>query len=179
MSVGVAAVMLVAVPFTWLGMVLAISFLETPLKFRAPGITVPLGLGIGRLVFRALAVVELAFAVALTAALVLADGADVSTTATWVLMALLWAVLAAQVAVLRPRLDRRARLILAGGCPPRSRLHLAYVALEGVKVVLLPVLGVVLVARVSSRASRWHAATSPTARTSPVFVTRHHPTPTT
>ena len=39
-----------AVAFVWLGMVLAISFLETPLKFRAPGITVPLGLGIGRLV---------------------------------------------------------------------------------------------------------------------------------
>ena len=32
--------------FVWLGMVLAISFLETPPKFRAPGITLPLGLGI-------------------------------------------------------------------------------------------------------------------------------------
>jgi hypothetical protein len=42
-----------AVPFVWLGMVLAISFLGAPLKFRAPGITVALGLGIGRLVFRA------------------------------------------------------------------------------------------------------------------------------
>ena len=57
-----ANVVQIAVPFIWLGMVLAISFLETPLKFRAPGITVPLGLGIGRLVFRALAVVELALA---------------------------------------------------------------------------------------------------------------------
>jgi hypothetical protein len=37
----------VAAAFTWLGMVLAISFLETPVKFRAPGITIPLGLGIG------------------------------------------------------------------------------------------------------------------------------------
>jgi len=27
----------------------AISFLEAPLKFRAPGVTVPFGLGIGRL----------------------------------------------------------------------------------------------------------------------------------
>ena len=38
----------IAVTFTWLGMVIAISFLEAPLKFRAPGVTVPLGLGIGR-----------------------------------------------------------------------------------------------------------------------------------
>jgi hypothetical protein len=35
-------------------MVIAISFVETPSKFRAPGITVPLALGIGRLVFKAL-----------------------------------------------------------------------------------------------------------------------------
>lgn len=41
----------IAIVFVWLGMVLAISFLETPLKFRAPGVDVPTGLGIGRLVF--------------------------------------------------------------------------------------------------------------------------------
>jgi hypothetical protein len=38
----------VAVTFVWLGMVLAISFLEAPLKFRAPGVTLPIGLAIGR-----------------------------------------------------------------------------------------------------------------------------------
>ena len=31
-----AAALSIAVTFTWLGMVLAISFLEAPLKFRAP-----------------------------------------------------------------------------------------------------------------------------------------------
>jgi hypothetical protein len=35
------------VTFVWLGMVLAISFLETPLKFRAPEVTLRVGLGIG------------------------------------------------------------------------------------------------------------------------------------
>jgi hypothetical protein len=135
-----ANVVQIAVPFIWLGMVLAISFLETPLKFRAPGITVPLGLGIGRLEFRALAVVELALAGVLTAALVVGG----PTTAVIILASLLWAVLVVQVAVLLPRLDRRARFILSGGNLPRSRLHLAYVALDGIKVVLLPVLGVVL-----------------------------------
>ena len=53
----------VAVTFIWLGMVLAISFLEAPLKFRAPNVTLQIGLGIGRLVFRALNTVEVAFAV--------------------------------------------------------------------------------------------------------------------
>ncbi len=52
----------VAATFVWLGMVLAISFIEAPLKFRAPGVTLQIGLGIGRLVFRALNGVELLLA---------------------------------------------------------------------------------------------------------------------
>jgi hypothetical protein len=148
--VSVIGVVQVAVPFTWLGMVLAISFLETPLKFRAPGITVPLGLGIGRLVFRALAVAELALAASLTAALVLVNRSVIVGAASWTFTALLWAVLAVQASVLRPRLDQRARLVVAGESPPRSRLHLAYVALDGIKVVLLSVVGVVLVAGIGS-----------------------------
>ena len=34
-----AVAVAVAAVFVWLGMVLAISFIETPLKFRAPGVT--------------------------------------------------------------------------------------------------------------------------------------------
>ncbi len=37
---GVAA----AIVFVWAGMVLVISFLEGPLKFRAPGVSIPVGL---------------------------------------------------------------------------------------------------------------------------------------
>lgn len=33
----------VAITFVWLGMVLAISFLEAPLKFRAPDVTLQSG----------------------------------------------------------------------------------------------------------------------------------------
>jgi hypothetical protein len=61
-----------AVVFVWLGMVLAISFLETPLKFRAPGVTVQIGLGIGRPVFRALNVAELVLGSVLVVALLIA-----------------------------------------------------------------------------------------------------------
>jgi hypothetical protein len=149
MTGGIATRVQIAVPFIWLGMVLAISFLETPLKFRAPGITVPLGLGIGRLVFRALNAVELGLAVALTAAM-LADQADGSGRVAPGALIALWAVLVGQVAVLRPRLNRRTRRILAGQTPPRSHLHLTYITLEAAKVVLLAVLGSLLVTRVTA-----------------------------
>jgi hypothetical protein len=39
---GAAAAVATAVTIGWLGMVLAISFLEAPLKSRAPGVPVPL-----------------------------------------------------------------------------------------------------------------------------------------
>jgi hypothetical protein len=121
-------------------MVLAISFLEAPLKFRAPGITVPLGVGIGRLVFRALNMVEAVLAIVLIAS-VLADASDVRAI-TVVLMILLAAVLVAGAGVLRPRMDRRVLSGQTSESMPRNNLHLGYIALECVKVVLLLVLGI-------------------------------------
>jgi hypothetical protein len=129
-----------AVVFVWLGMVLAISFMETPLKFRAPGVTVQIGLGIGRLVFRALNVAELVLASILVVALaVAAPPARVVTAA-----ALVVAVLAAQVALVRPVLSRRSDRVLAGESPRRSRAHYWYVGLELLKLAALPITGVML-----------------------------------
>ena len=51
------------ITFLWIGFVCAISFMEAWLKFRAPGITLPLGLGIGRIVFDALNKMEWIFSV--------------------------------------------------------------------------------------------------------------------
>ena len=44
---GLLPLFAIALPFLWAGLVLGLSFIETPLKFTAPGITLPLGLGIG------------------------------------------------------------------------------------------------------------------------------------
>ena len=129
-----------ALTFVWLGMVLGISFIETPLKFRAPGITIPLGLGIGRLVFRALNAVELVLAVAI-AVLLLASS---STTTEVVVLLAVAGCLATQVILVRPVLNRRTDRFLAGDVPPGSKVHLVYIALEVVKIALLVALGTVL-----------------------------------
>ncbi|RDI22147.1 hypothetical protein [Lentzea flaviverrucosa] len=123
----------------WLGMVLAIS-IEAPLKFRAPGITLPLGLGIGRLVFRALNSAEIVLAAATTITFALVPRPVAAT----VLLVALAVTLAVQVTVLRPRLEARAALIIAGETPPKSRAHLAYIALEGAKVLVLIAFAVIL-----------------------------------
>lgn len=134
-----------AVTFTWLGMVLAISFLEAPLKFRAPGVDLRTGLAIGRLVFRALNAVEALAALALLACLA-AGGAPGRVLAAGIAAA---ALLVIQAAAVRPLLSRRSDRVLAappGTDPPRSRVHLAYVALELAKVAALAVTGALLLA---------------------------------
>ncbi|OBF64999.1 hypothetical protein A5753_09110 [Mycobacterium sp. 852002-51971_SCH5477799-a] len=130
----------VALTFIWLGMVLAISFLEAPLKFRAPNVTLQIGLGIGRLVFRALNTVEVAFALVI-GAIVISGPTRVGVA---VAIAVAVAALAVQLAAVRPALTRRADKVLAGSDGPRSRAHYAYVALETVKVISLIVAGILL-----------------------------------
>lgn len=135
-----------AVVFAWMGMVLAISFLEAPLKFRAPGITIPLGLGIGRLVFRALNAVE----IVLATVVVLAVAADPPGPVALAAIGVAVAVLTAQLLFVRPRLRRRSDAVLAaaaapaGGMAERSTAHYAYAGLEVVKVVALLAAGAAL-----------------------------------
>jgi hypothetical protein len=130
----------VALVFVWLGMVLAISFLETPVKFRAPGVTLQIGLGIGRLVFRALNACELGLAAVLVATFAVDTPAVVAVVAAGVAVV----TLLAQVLLVRPRLTRRSDAVLAGDDGPRSRAHWAYVGLELVKVTGLLIAGVLL-----------------------------------
>ncbi len=72
-----------AVTFVWLGMVTPISFVEAPLRFRAPGVTLPIGLGIGRLVFRALNITEATLAVVLASAVLAGKDAPRSKAHYW------------------------------------------------------------------------------------------------
>ncbi|SOJ54661.1 hypothetical protein MSIMFB_02154 [Mycobacterium simulans] len=130
----------VAVTFVWLGMVLAISFLEAPLKFRAPNVTLQIGLGIGRLVFRALNTIEVCFALVILAI----AAAGPTPVRIVVAFAVALAALAVQLIVVRPSLTRRSDQVLAGLDAPRSRGHYAYVGLESVKVIALVVAGIFL-----------------------------------
>ena len=96
-------------PF-WLGLIIGISLIEAPLKFTAPGITIPLGLGIGRLVFTAMNWVEIAIAVIMLWS-VLKD--NVGRAYRWLACGMI-AVLIIKVTVIRPLLNERTDAVLAG-----------------------------------------------------------------
>ena len=135
----------VAAVFVWLGMVLAISFLEAPLKFRAPGVTIQLGLGIGRLVFRALNICEVVLAALALVAVVLGR----AQSGVYLAVGVAVLALGAQVLGVRPALTRRSDAVLADAAVAesgRSQAHFVYVGFEAVKVVALMVSGVLLLA---------------------------------
>jgi hypothetical protein len=131
-----------AATLIWLGMVLAISFLEAPLKFRAKGLELPVGLAIGRIVFRALNIAEVAWAVLIAVCLIVAGASG----PVLVLAAATAVLLAVQLLWVRPRLNRRSARVLAGRDAPRSRAHHAYIGLEALKLAALVALGATLLA---------------------------------
>ncbi|RYF21114.1 MAG: hypothetical protein EOO42_11170 [Flavobacteriales bacterium] len=123
--------------FTWIGFVCAISFLEAWLKFRAPGVTLPIGLGIGRLVFAALNKVEWVFAVAILISNI--RTVRKISISPFYIIALLFLMI--QTVWLLPALDARAELYITGKTVPHSYLHFYYVIAEGIKIIALFIFG--------------------------------------
>lgn len=126
-----------ALCWLWAGMVLGISFLETPVKFTAPSVTLPIGLDIGRHVFGAFNRVEIGAAVVACACLFWLRPPRV----LWFLIAVAAAIVALQSVWLLPVLDARVGLILAGQTPPPAPYHIVYILLELLKLSALLIAG--------------------------------------
>ncbi len=131
--------------FIWIGMVLAISFMEAWLKFRAPGITLALGLGIGRLVFGVLNKVEWVLALFILLQIFLSKQRWNRTENFAFYLPL--GILLVQTFWLLPALDARAALHISGSAPPPSHHHIYFAAMEVTKTICLFVFGISLFKR--------------------------------
>ena len=146
----IASILSVSMPLVWCGMIAAISFIEAPLKFRAPGVTLPLGLGIGKLVFHALNRAECIFFIVwiITSFISRTAYYDGKTNIAafrdnMIPPLLVGAILSADTFWLLPRLDFRATRIREGKQPTGQSLHLYYAAGEIVKFILLAATGLI------------------------------------
>lgn len=149
-------VLTLVLPALWIGLTVAISFIEAPLKFQAPGITIPLGLGIGRLVFLALNIAEGVVLLALLAAALIPARTRAAGLQLWSLL-LLAGMYLAKVFVVRPPLNARTAEVLAGADPGGSSVwHYIYIAADMTQLVLLVVL---ICAAVSAIRRRYSANT--------------------
>jgi len=129
---------IIAIVFIWAGMICGISFLEAPLKFQAPDITLELGLGIGKLVFGMLTKIEMVFSLLIIAFLSLLQ----VKTKVWFLFVLPFLIVVIDNAWLMPILDQRIEMIMNGQTPPASNAHLWYIILEILKLIGLIVGGI-------------------------------------
>lgn len=137
-----ARAMMLIIPAIWLGLIIGISFIEAPLKFTAPGITIPLGLGIGRRVFLAMNVTEIVLAVILVLALIklwrshrsqpLAAFQQIRAY-SFVAVGLL----AIKTVIIRPILAIESDAVLAGTSPGGSTTHLYYIGVEAILFIAL------------------------------------------
>lgn len=128
----------IIIPVLWLGFVLSISFMEAWLKFQAEGVTLVIGLNIGRLVFAVLNKVELFFMIVLLISMFKTQWLKTKKTLRNLLISL-GVILIVQTFYLLPSLDQRAALIINGGEPSTSYLHMYYVFLEMLKAILLSI----------------------------------------
>jgi len=129
----------IAIAFVWFGMIAAISFMEAPLKFQAPGITLGLGLGIGRLIFGTLNKIEIVLAVLMLISLLRSRPKGRFPVIAYAIVA---GLLFLETVWLLPVLDARATAVINGTAAPYSNMHLFYIAFDAIKFLLLFALGV-------------------------------------
>lgn len=125
------------ISFVWLGFVLAISFMEAPVKFSTPSLTLPVGLDVGRHVFFALNKVELVF-LAVTILLFFFSRIQFAVLIFCFLLAV---ILLLQTFWLLPQLSARVDIYLRGDIPAESNIHIIYIVMDAIKVILIFLLG--------------------------------------
>ena len=126
------------VSFIWVGFILAISFMEAWVKFRAESLEFTVGLDVGVHVFGALNLVERFFAAFLliyvfiyyTDKVVVICGITIFT------------FIVAQSGYLLPELIEHAKLLMLGMQPEESSVHTIYGLMEVIKVLALLVIGI-------------------------------------
>jgi len=119
----------------WIGLVLGLSFIEAPLKFKAPGITSRLGVGIGQLVFGASNKIQLFVLFLIIISLFYGQISLPIQAKLW--FSILLVVIALQSFYLLPVLDMRASQIIKGNDIQTSHHHISFICLEILKLISL------------------------------------------
>lgn len=128
---------LIIISLLWAGMIGGISFLEAPVKFTAPSLTLAIGLDVGRHVFAAFNKVEIVVGTILMI-IVVTGKLPLKIKLLCFLVAIL---LTLECFWLLPVLDKRALAIIAGQTPEGSSPHILYVVFEGIKLISLITIG--------------------------------------
>lgn len=121
------------VAIIWLGMLLGVSFIATPVKFQAPSLSLPVALEIGRATFSLFSRIEWGVAILL----LLSISACRHKTLSAALGTGLVAILIVQSFWLLPILDARIEAIISEMPIPDDWHHVLYIGIEITKTAIL------------------------------------------
>jgi hypothetical protein len=143
---GTIAVLLAAT--LWLGMLIGVSFIATPVKFTAPTLSLSVALDVGRVTFGLFAKVEWLAAAALLVSVFSARRGPVLLALTLALAA----IVTAEGAWLLPVLTTRIEAVIDGAPMTPSSHHAFYVLLEAAKAVCLVAVSAIAAIRAATPA---------------------------
>ncbi|CAI8872921.1 hypothetical protein [Chryseobacterium sp. IT-36CA2] len=117
------------------GMFITISFLETPLKFQVPGITLPTALGLGKLMFGLSSKMQWGFLIVILVLMLISRRNY--TKIDFILLVILFSLLALEQFWLLPVLDSRVDLLSSGKAVSPTPLHDYFIYAETAKALML------------------------------------------
>jgi hypothetical protein len=121
----------------WLGFFMAISFMEAPLKFTAPGLSMAEGLQIGKIIFGSLNICEWSFLLIIFITCIVKK----TTRKGFYLITAISVIMVLETFWLLPVLDHNADLIINGLPVTAHSTHWFYVLFEIIKVPVLLMIG--------------------------------------
>ena len=124
---------LVLVPWLWVGLIVGISFIATPVKFRAENLELGVALDIGRHTFNLFNSIEWILLLALIVLFLIRTSSKLQL---WPVAALLVIVLLQTFWIL-PELVARTEAVIEGNPMPPSFHHNFYAVLEVIKLLIL------------------------------------------
>ena len=133
-----------AVLLTWSGIIIGVSFMDAPRKFKTPSLTRKVALDVGRTLFQLLHQVERVLLI-ISASLVYILHSknqqqimkDPNIKSIITLQGLVSSIVLFQQFWISPILFKRADLIISGKEPKKSKIHVLYPIFESIKVVAL------------------------------------------
>ena len=125
----------------WMGLVAGISFIATPVKFRATSLTMATALDVGHVTLHAFNRIEWLLCALLAFGLARGAASRRPSTTDLVLTTLVLGWVFAQSVWLLPALDLRTAQIMQGKPLPPSPLHGLFIAAETTKIAALFFLG--------------------------------------
>lgn len=128
-----SAFVALALPLLWIGIVLGVSFIATPAKFKAGPMGGALALSISVVTFAWLHMAETVLAIALVLALLVSRAGR----ARWLLLAVAAIALILEVDWILPAFEGRTGLIPLLPRLGARQLHMAFAAFEGTKILAL------------------------------------------